>query len=1136
MSTENMVGKKITFKDWKGDTREGEITAILKNGDYEVSTDRGIALVTNSEILKMKRGGYVPKATQMKRAKVAEVMQEFKEGKLHSGSKNGPIVKDRDQAIAIALAEANSKKMGTGGGTKDASIVAIMPSNTIVGRKVLKWLEKNNIKMNFDGEHNWHTKGYGEEIYLEDEANSKNSKWVYIFDLKDFSNRKELEKGLVELENENKLKIAISYLIETPDWVYESYEDDKMGTGGGVNKVTYKTDDEIYANDIVKYADLQNIKASKRKVGNYYYVTADSAIETRESMTRKLKNLVASKMSKGGEMGWKHKMAKGGGVAQPEWLFIGVYPNAYVYSDKRDQKSGDYHKIGQVTFSPLRLNIFDDSKKYADVQKIMIADMARLKKQGEVEISATGQKAKINMAKGGGVKEADTIMYVELQSVGNADYGDAEEKRKNIAVKKVYVDSIEEAQDVVQQFIERHDLGSGNWTGGKVFKDGKNIGFIAYNGRFFEGVRPYANGGSTSDQYNVSIDWEQNKPKLKYGRKFFKNIYANSNEEAENFASEQWNSVKANSNKKVLSINSINMTQLRKKPILDKPERKMTTGGDLTPTFESGVMISKPYYFFEKGFFTTEEYRIDNKFYNNVRASFVIANGIATKDQALEKANAFYEFVKSAQSKEEYDDLSEQFIIKNRKMAEGVGVKETKTKMGKITISDIISGARFKAKSGTVFIVDSTDGKIVESSFEGGAKGNYRDPIGDFVAFMNEQKATRVMVTGGSMYAEGGGVSKYSVDEYDLEKLQSSGVTINQMNEILKKSFPDSFGFTLYPVKDDSPSNYRYLIPNTDDYYGIKDASLKISFNRYHGMSYRVYQGGENTYFYFILDGSDGSGYIGNFGFKDQGDVPKEYVTSFTALLNKLYGFPFQVSHEVYATGGSTDGSDIYVPVNKEVSKERIDDFVNYVEMFYGKDEDAMGKDGYTKAQIRTAVKKYLMDLDAQKAYTWGNGDSLDRERVFPYLMNPSQKGIKNPSFAKGGGLSSFNPKSFTLDELKDYLWENDIYISWFQKGWIGITPASETKKIWDGTSHSLLLKLWKDKKLTISDYGHLEVEKGSENLYLDLIVYELDGSDDPYTIRIYTKENHKGLKEFANHIIDKFKKGGSAGWKHKMK
>ena len=771
MSTENMVGKKITFKDWKGDTREGEITAILKNGDYEVSTDRGIALVTNSEILKMKRGGYVPKATQMKRAKVAEVMQEFKEGKLHSGSKNGPIVKDRDQAIAIALAEANSKKMGTGGGTKDASIVAIMPSNTIVGRKVLKWLEKNNIKMNFDGEHNWHTKGYGEEIYLEDEANSKNSKWVYIFDLKDFSNRKELEKGLVELENENKLKIAISYLIETPDWVYESYEDDKMGTGGGVNKVTYKTDDEIYANDIVKYADLQNIKASKRKVGNYYYVTADSAIETRESMTRKLKNLVASKMSKGGEMGWKHKMAKGGGVAQPEWLFIGVYPNAYVYSDKRDQKSGDYHKIGQVTFSPLRLNIFDDSKKYADVQKIMIADMARLKKQGEVEISATGQKAKINMAKGGGiklgdivevkepnygydstyyvvdnkagydrdgflisqtkrregsvfeedqlnklyakgggVKEADTIMYVELQSVGNADYGDAEEKRKNIAVKKVYVESIEEAQGVVRQFIDRHDLGGGNWTGGKVFKDGKNIGYIAYNGNFFEGARPYANGGSTSNQYNVSIDWEQNKPKLKYGRKFFKNIYANSNEEAENIASEQWNSVKANSNKKVLSINSINMTELRKKPILDKPERKMAKGGGA----DGNMLINKEDGSEIVGIESKEhESSLDESFkrptdYDESRDAEYILRVFNSGKASL------YNFFDKYGNQYEYDELVEN----NKKMATGGGVKETKTEMGKITISDIISGSRFKAKSGTVFIVDSTDGKIVESSFD----------------------------------------------------------------------------------------------------------------------------------------------------------------------------------------------------------------------------------------------------------------------------------------------------------------------------------------------------------------------------------------------------------------------------------
>jgi len=38
--------------------------------------------------------------------KVEKVMHEYKEGKLHSGSKNGPEVSNPKQAIAIALSEA----------------------------------------------------------------------------------------------------------------------------------------------------------------------------------------------------------------------------------------------------------------------------------------------------------------------------------------------------------------------------------------------------------------------------------------------------------------------------------------------------------------------------------------------------------------------------------------------------------------------------------------------------------------------------------------------------------------------------------------------------------------------------------------------------------------------------------------------------------------------------------------------------------------------------------------------------------------------------------------------------------------------------------------------------------------------
>ncbi len=43
-------------------------------------------------------------------AKVGKVMGEFKSGALHSGSKQGPAVTNKKQAIAIALSEARKGK------------------------------------------------------------------------------------------------------------------------------------------------------------------------------------------------------------------------------------------------------------------------------------------------------------------------------------------------------------------------------------------------------------------------------------------------------------------------------------------------------------------------------------------------------------------------------------------------------------------------------------------------------------------------------------------------------------------------------------------------------------------------------------------------------------------------------------------------------------------------------------------------------------------------------------------------------------------------------------------------------------------------------------------------------------------
>jgi hypothetical protein len=42
----------------------------------------------------------------------SQVMHKFKAGKLHSGSKKGPKVKSRKQAIAILMSEKKAEKAG----------------------------------------------------------------------------------------------------------------------------------------------------------------------------------------------------------------------------------------------------------------------------------------------------------------------------------------------------------------------------------------------------------------------------------------------------------------------------------------------------------------------------------------------------------------------------------------------------------------------------------------------------------------------------------------------------------------------------------------------------------------------------------------------------------------------------------------------------------------------------------------------------------------------------------------------------------------------------------------------------------------------------------------------------------------
>jgi hypothetical protein len=54
------------------------------------------------------------KESKAAQKKVKKVMTEMKEGKLHSGSKKGPVVSNPKQGIAIALSEARAKGLKVG--------------------------------------------------------------------------------------------------------------------------------------------------------------------------------------------------------------------------------------------------------------------------------------------------------------------------------------------------------------------------------------------------------------------------------------------------------------------------------------------------------------------------------------------------------------------------------------------------------------------------------------------------------------------------------------------------------------------------------------------------------------------------------------------------------------------------------------------------------------------------------------------------------------------------------------------------------------------------------------------------------------------------------------------------------------
>lgn len=75
--------------------------------------------------------------------------------------------------------------------------------------------------------------------------------------------------------------------------------------------------------------------------------------------------------------------------------------------------------------------------------------------------------------------------FVELKDVGNPDRGENPNRSvTGLQAETVEVDGFEEASRVCLDYIDQHDLGGGNWSGGKIVdEDGVFVGQVSYNGK-----------------------------------------------------------------------------------------------------------------------------------------------------------------------------------------------------------------------------------------------------------------------------------------------------------------------------------------------------------------------------------------------------------------------------------------------------------------------------------------------------------------------------------------------------------------------------------------------------------------------------------------------------------------------------
>jgi hypothetical protein len=331
------------------------------------------------------------------------ISQDEFEEVVDSSNTINELIKNLDETFSIDSKEAiydilnlNKDKMSNGGGVGEPTQEDMKKAFDLIYKEI----SKTNFKVDMTLSKSWvydGTRHIGSiTIYTGDETDLDYSK------KRNFSTYDKISELVNSLGiNRIILNKYIDYSPEDGLGRYDKIEDyekhrkinggfsdhkEIYAKGGSANKkIRVSTYNQIDANDIMKYADLQNVNATLTKVGRMYKITLDHQLEERESMRSTLKQVLYSKMAKGG-------------YTRPAYNLqtTGVYEFSTNYGLNYQFNVRGFEREGDVTDSLY----FDDSDTSAkrDLGSIIIKNSAwKNLANGKtiMAVSSTGIKGKL---------------------------------------------------------------------------------------------------------------------------------------------------------------------------------------------------------------------------------------------------------------------------------------------------------------------------------------------------------------------------------------------------------------------------------------------------------------------------------------------------------------------------------------------------------------------------------------------------------------------------------------------------------------------------------------------------------------------------------------------------------------------